>query len=268
MHGISFDTKTKTVGIEYSEWAYFCGLLKENIYTFLRPRENRELLAKVLSTNYHLSDERLSDEIWLIDFTYALEMGDAMFVIDGKEIDSDNLYLNTALATGNDTMKLAATLHGLSSKNAFVRGENRSWMADIIERDNANIFRAGKGWEEAVTMLRESSEETVFVSSEHGGNILWNVYTKWFDNAVQDRNIETKGRTVKDWDTESALVDEWEDLGEDMHWELVEAWSKENSTEKEISPARLNSDSYYGHGMNAGQLIATLAKKTNSPQSE
>lgn len=264
MTKIVFENSTARVAIEYSEWPHLWELQRRKAYAILSPVENRNLLVSEMNEPGFLADDELDMSIWVADFTVNFDMGDPMFTIDGKDIDSSELYLNTSLSTGDDSMKLASAICGNSEELGFIPGEHRAWVADIIAGDNA-IFRKGKGWEAAVELLRSSSTEPVYISNEGGAvdSAFWSMYCKWLDAAVKDRNIERDyDSSIKDWDVENALMQEWEDLGDDARWDMLASWAdKSKGTASEISPERFESGFTYGHGMDAEELIKVLRKR-------
>lgn len=85
--------------------------------------------------------------------------------IDGEQISSFLLLLNTALAIGNDQIRLAARIHGQCEIHCYVEGWNRAWLAKIIEggRDSG-VYRDGMGWEDLIELLLSRDDEPVVMS--------------------------------------------------------------------------------------------------------
>jgi len=84
---------------------------------------------------------------------------------DGRRVEHFSVSLNTALALGNDAVRLCARLHGQCEIHAWVDGQNRAWLAGIIEGGRAvGILREGQGWEAIVAFLRARNDEPVVTS--------------------------------------------------------------------------------------------------------
>lgn len=89
----------------------------------------------------------------------------ACFIVDGKEAGSFHVALNTAIALGNDVIKLAAKLHGQCEVHCWVDGPNRKWLADIMQDGlDLNIFRTGEGWEDVIEFMSKSTSSPVVCS--------------------------------------------------------------------------------------------------------
>lgn len=254
MSRIEFATRSKEAYISGTERAYAGILLAEITNSILMPRMNRELLLTAIPSSRYLATSDENNIMWAESFRTTFAYESELMIVDGNIIDSFDLFLNTALSVGNDALKMLAAVHGQCEVNAFVRGKNRAWMADIIANDNAGLFRPNKGWEEVIDLLRESDDETVFMSYSVTDDILRNVRRVWLQKTVEERGLE-----ITDYNTFAALEQEWQAFGEDKHWELVDAWVEERSTQGfELSPERWASDFTFGDGMNAGKLMAIL----------
>lgn len=82
------------------------------------------------------------------------------------------LGLNTALRMGGDAVKLSARLHGACEIHTYVEGEDRAWLADIIERNLGRVLRREtqgyEGWAGVVELLRAGSHSPVVSSYSVG----------------------------------------------------------------------------------------------------
>jgi hypothetical protein len=264
MSSISFETKNGTVKVSGSERAALSILLEQFTMAFLQPVSNHDLLVTAVPSSHYLAEPYGSYLSWSRDFQASFHCEDRILSIDGKTFNGFDMILNTALEAGSDSMKLAAAIHGQCEINAFVRGKNRAWMADIIERDNANIFRPGRGWEDVIKLLRESGEDTVFMSYSVTGSIIGNLFDHWFKDTIEERNLD-----ATDWEVYSLLENEWEAMGEVKHWELAEEWADDMQPYGfEISPERFASDFVFGDGMNAGKFIGSLERKHEEEQAK
>lgn len=89
---------------------------------------------------------------------------------NGHEVDLFSLQLNTALALGSDAVKFSTRLHGQCEIHAFVRGENRAWLAEIVDRGVASgVLREPYqkqygSWQDVSAMLRSSTASPVVTS--------------------------------------------------------------------------------------------------------
>lgn len=106
-------------------------------------------------------------------------------------LNGDTMFttaLNTAMVLGGDALSLAARLHGQCEINCYVEGEDRAWLADIIEHAcNQNIFRrwnaASKdgrygGYDALIKMLRSRSDTPVVCSHSSGNEFPWSMVPK------------------------------------------------------------------------------------------
>ena len=75
------------------------------------------------------------------------------------------LWLNTACLIGNDAIKLAARIYGQCECHCWVRGENKKWLAAIIEKALAtHLYRRNSGWEDVVELLNQENDSPVVLS--------------------------------------------------------------------------------------------------------
>jgi hypothetical protein len=109
----------------------------------------------------------------LVDvLTTCLRVNDVPLRVGDHAVSSANVELNTALATGNDLVCLAAKIHGWCEIHPWVEETDRAWCADVIERAiTAGVYRAGmwytghggqrtwadQGWSDVVALLRDTT---------------------------------------------------------------------------------------------------------------
>jgi hypothetical protein len=90
---------------------------------------------------------------------------DKYFVIEGEKVDLFGSQLDTAIALGNDQLKFAARLHGQCEVHCYIEGQNREWLAGIIEQGlEQGIYRREQGWESVVSLLRNGCNSPVVLS--------------------------------------------------------------------------------------------------------
>lgn len=95
----------------------------------------------------------------------ALLVGDIKLQLGDKIFSAFDLALNTALSLGSDCVRLAARLHGQCEIHAYIKGENRRWLAGIIRSGRASgFFRADMGWEAVIDLLEADDTESVVTS--------------------------------------------------------------------------------------------------------
>lgn len=94
--------------------------------------------------------------------------------------------LNTAVAVGSDPIRFAARIYGQSELNAFILGEDRSFIASVIQDGLASgIFRQNEGWESVAAFLLSSKKrDVVLVDSNSFPSALYcngsaKNYEKW-----------------------------------------------------------------------------------------
>jgi len=92
-------------------------------------------------------------------------LGADHFIWQNKKLGKFATILNTAMAAGNDVIKLAARIHGQCEIHCWVTGKNRDWLADIIEKGlDINLLRQNEGWSSVVDFLRINNQEPVVCS--------------------------------------------------------------------------------------------------------
>lgn len=80
---------------------------------------------------------RLSDRISQEDMYYFrlwMRDSEAKFVIDGELYSTCDLLSNTAIAIGNDIIRMMVRIHNQCEIHLRVEGEDREWLAHIIQK--------------------------------------------------------------------------------------------------------------------------------------
>lgn len=123
--------------------------------------------------------------------------------------------LNRAMERGDDTWRFMARIHGQCEIHAYVEGEDRDWLAGIIERGLASgLLREGydttayperSGWRKVIALLRERDDEPVVTSYS---------VCEGFPNITIVRQEGTWHPTKPAWDAE----EEWYDLPDEEQW--------------------------------------------------
>jgi hypothetical protein len=121
-----------------------------------------------------------------------------------------DVALNTALAMGNDPIKLMARLTGQAEDHCWVDGPNRAWLADVIEDGlERRIFRQpfpndSRTWQSVVALLRERDDCPVVCS--------YSVSTTFPESHLADTYLgmtfHNDGRDGDTW-YDLAAADQW-----------------------------------------------------------
>jgi hypothetical protein len=159
---------------------------------------------------------------------------------DGRRAQVWETMLNTALAMGSPPVWFLTRMHAQCEIHAYVEGQDRAWLAGIIEQGRAfRVMRPEMGWEEVVELLRSRSDEPVVMSY-----------------SVCD---QFPNRHVTDW---TAPVDgpngeTWYDLPTEEKWRLGMI-ALRGAPMLRIQPADVGTY-YFGAGINAFDVRAAIA---------
>lgn len=224
---------------------------------------------------------------WRSTFGTALRVGfdDDLFTWKGRPVDPFAIRLNTALKYGNDSIRLAARLHGQCEIHGYVEGVNRAWFASLItEGLHARILRDGfwfegtsgerkwsdQGWRHVVKLLLDRDDEPVVMSYSvcdgfpNAGAAGWTpppMPEGWAPDWAQSE----QGRA--EWDRDhpepedreeyyrDGASDLWYEMPEAEQWERALAGIRGNPGMLEISPENFRGY-YFAHGLNITDLLA------------
>jgi hypothetical protein len=161
------------------------------------PRKGEELLRKWVPGMATLPLESI---------LLRLRVGDIkLFQYKDFEFPAWEVLLSTALVYGSTPVKLATRIHAQCEVFLRVEGENRAWLAGMIEQARKDkIFRPDMGWEPAISRLRESSDDPVVMSY----SVCSQFPTADLFNFKSDRtrdNWENKN-AAKQWDEGLAVL--------------------------------------------------------------
>lgn len=167
-------------------------------------------------------------------FLLACNHEDITFTLGDKQDSAWGAALNTTLAIGNEPTKMMARIHGQCEIHAFLRGENRAWMADVIKQGRSlGVYRPNMGWETVAEFLRADSSEPVVMS--------YSVCEQFPNSGVAEWEDENDG-------------DDWYDLPFEKRWSLAfdKLTDPENDRGLEIIPGE---DYHFGNGTTAFEII-------------
>lgn len=213
--------------------------------------------------------------------SFRVSSGTPLLLWKGKPLTPRTLIGNTALAVGNDAVKLAARLAGQREIHAWVDGPNRAWLADIIQAGlDCGVLRAQlrfkdgpypdspelvrpQGWEGVMELLRTRDDEPVVTSYSVGDSFPspqvagWELpegadpMPSWLDRADWD----AMGHDERDEYRGERADELWEELAEERQWELAMAGLAVRPGLLELTPE--NWDSFhFRHGLSVLDLTA------------
>lgn len=182
-------------------------------------------LRKIVPSDHYIHRIQFGD--FEDSFTTWVRSGSGEFAAGHLSVEPWIAGLNTALLMGPDAIRLLARLHGQCEIHAYVRGQNRAWIAGIIDAGRkAGILRARMGWESVADLLRSRDDGPVVTS--------YSVCDSFPNPGVAEwRPATTDDDEEGDWDAWYELPDEqrwamaWEKLGADEALELKpDRWSE------------------------------------------
>lgn len=207
--------------------------------------------------------------------------GTPLLVWRSKPITTGTLILNTALAVGNDAVKLAARLHGQCEIHAWVDGKNRAWLADIMQSGlDCGVFRHGfpfrdgpgpdapekwstQGWEEVMALLRSRDDEPVVTSYSVGDTFPNRDVAGWQPppgSELRPSWIEShEWNELSEEEREEYHVDAanelWDELDGGQQWELAMTGLRNRPGMLELTPDNWHRF-HFRHGLTVLDLRA------------
>lgn len=244
MSRIYFHSPSGTAELRGSERAYMGYLCAQMALAVFDPHEygRAEVLGRVWQHPYP-SAAKFPET-----FTTHVRIGGdrVPFTLpDSREADIFTVNLNTALALGNDAIRLCARLHGQCEIHAWVDGHNREWLAGVIEGGrSAGVLRADQGWEGVVSFLRARQDEPVVTSY---------AVTDSFPNRYSA--VGTYG--------DEATEDAWHDLPREERWKTAMEGLRLRGDGLEMRPDCWTfQDFYFGRGDTAFSILETAYSLT------
>lgn len=145
MSSIAFQSLNRTVYISGRERASL-GIFCQNwLYMQLAPSTlaANEFVGALLGRSYEGFGSNLHA---MRDLQLQCAAGD-YFTLGDEKYEIFAMALNSVLTDGNRAAQLAAKIHGQCEIHCYVEGEDRAWMAEIVEEGLATrIFRPNQGW--------------------------------------------------------------------------------------------------------------------------
>jgi hypothetical protein len=293
MSRVYFHSRHGDAELRGSERAH-CGLLVDHLTDgFLGSIYHDDvdrILGLIRPDHYLHKTDRQSPgwiPMWRDTFATAFRSGfyGEMFTWKDKEIESFALRLNTALKYGNDTVRLAARLHGQCEIHCYVEGINRAWLASVIaEGLNAGIFREGQwytdrnderkwsdqGWRDVIKLLLDRDDEPIVMSYSVCDQFPNADVAHWspppmpegwapYWAQTEDGRAEWEQGYPEAADREALYADcssdLWYELPEDERWRRALEGLRRNPGMLEISPENFRGYSF-AHGLAITDLLA------------
>jgi len=243
MSRIYFHTQEGEAEVSGAERAYM-GYICNEIFTMSLGINDTDTpgrpspLRSIVSPNHYCQRYTGKQFNESLETALHVAMDGELLVVDGKRVDVFSAALNTAFIVGSDPIKLMSRLHGQCEIHAYIEGQNRAWIADIIERGReSGIMRAEMGWESVVSLLRSNNELPVVTSYS---------VCEQFPNARAAHWEPPENEDGEDWDA-------WYDLASEERWRLGMIALREASL-LEIKPDNWNSY-YFRDGINGFKLL-------------
>jgi hypothetical protein len=183
-------------------------------------------IVRFIPPGHYLREMDVNASAWRNMFRATLNHGEKeLLTYQGRPVATFDLQLNTALAVGNDPLCLFAKLHAQCEIHAWVEGEHRAWLADLIEQGReSGLYRDGAGWEAVVKLLRARDDAPV-VTSYSVCDSFPNAYVaNW------------QPPTTKDGETD---YDAWYELPKPERWDLAMAGLRASRDVPPLTPDRL-----------------------------
>jgi hypothetical protein len=233
----SDDERIEVAGTERAYFGILCSkIMWMALSRLINPSgdNSSSLLRKVFPAGHYVVQEG--------DFKKRAELffrvGHDHILFDGKPIEVLGLMLNTACYMGGTPIKLAARLHGQCELHTYVNGENREWLAKIIEGAvKKNIFNSEIGWENVVEMLKSGKTSPV-VTSYSGCDRFPNMAVAEYSGRQKD----------------------WEKLSNEVQWELGMKGLRQLGGGRELNPETWD-EFYFNDGLDANMLVRKLKER-------
>ena len=167
MSRVYFHSPEDTAEVRGSERAYMGSVINELSLAILNPRLQKEKLLNFLPSSCYLKRDYQSDVNWARDFSiwFSVGMMDDSLSVDGKQIETFGLALNTAYKLGNDVIRLMVRIHGQCEIHCWIPGRDRAWIAGIINSGlQTNLLRSDAGWNDVIKLLNLNSKTPVVLS--------------------------------------------------------------------------------------------------------
>lgn len=246
MSRVYFHSRTgETAEVYGSERLHFASVCDGIFISILKPYAKEygapSRLRKLVPGHYALDNWERSWEYAFLSFgsQEAIQIGD-------QAISPFSAALNTALMLGSDPLKLGARLHGQCEIHAYVEGQNRKWLAGIIEQGlRDKFYRSESGWESAIALLLKSSRQPIVTS--------YSVCEQFPNSSVAGYEYPLLDGGEKDWDA-------WDEIPYRKRWDMAIEGLRASGGGLELKPDNWNT-LRMGAGFTAFDLIEYATKE-------
>jgi hypothetical protein len=227
-----------------------------------------------LTSRSHLQPDR---PYFLGRFITAFRVrGDKLLTWRGREIDAFAMALNTAIDLDGEGMRLVARLEGQCEIHCYVEGENRAWLAGLIQDAlDAGMLRHGMGWDApprnpygkgggVIPLLRSRADEPVVMSYSVEASFPYAAHVAMPPHPQEwiPEGWSTEGWAALSDDERAGYRDEgrsdaFDNLPETERWAFAMDWLRSRS---ETMGLELKPDDWgtfrFGHGLTVLDLEA------------
>jgi hypothetical protein len=193
----------------------------------------------------------------------------------GQEVDAFDLVLNSALALGNDAVRLGVRIHGQCEIHGWVDGSNRAWLADIMQAGlDAGIYRHGfwreplpgstaprqwlsQGWDEVIEFLRAQDDEPVVMSYSVTDGFPNEMVGDWMPPWPADvpKKLGWDGLSEEQQTERQTRADAWWELDDAEQWRISMAGLRQHGGGRELRPGNWQ-EFRFGHRLSVLDLVA------------
>lgn len=264
MSRIYFHSPSGTAELMGSERAYMGVLISDLALGVLSPESysRPEHLMQLVAQDHDLRKVMRSPH-WTQWFRTSFSVGwSELFQYQGQPIETLALALNTALALGNDALKLLARLHGQCEIHAHIHPRNRMWVAKIIDQGvNSGLYRPEQGWKDVRAFLAASNVEPVVTSYSVTDGFPNATIADWQPPSDLSQNLAPTYYSDEEWaatDLETRAEyarDTWYELPVEERWETAMRGLTATRGGLEIKPD--NWETFrFNHKLSAFDLVA------------
>jgi hypothetical protein len=180
---------------------------------------------------------------------------ESLIVKDGKSINVWELALNTALAVGNDPVKLFARIHAQCEIHGFIEGPNRKWLAEIMEAGRkSGLYRHDQGWEAVIKGLKTRDTEPMVMSYSVCNGFPNSEVSDWMPPWPEGVEHTWRALTSEQQKEREIRSDEWYELSREEQWSRSLAALRNHHGMLELKPD--DWDEYrFGHNLTVWDLF-------------
>lgn len=245
MSTLYFHTRDEgTAELRGFEHAHLCQLVRKIAVGTVSLGDGERL--KALASKEEAKRIRDPFDIVALDWyrtSLAVNAG-GLFTYGGRNLDTFEVVLNTAMALGSDPVRLAARVYAQGDIHAWVDSPNRSWLADVIDEGlDTGVYRRSLngtscGWENVTRLLSRSSGGPVVMSYSVSGAF--------------------PSERLTDYERDESDASPWDDLTDHQKWDVCMAKLRASGpghTGLELHPANFK-HVRFGHGLSLLDLLA------------